>query len=203
MYLGFSSLVAACGGDSDDDGGNDDPADRCPFAACGGDVVGTWEVDSACVTIDELPMLSDDPECQDFVRDYSVDVEGTITFTTDGMTETNVTNTVNLEVDITAACWEAFSGTDLNSTACALIEANLLAEGEFSSAACSFDSGVCSCSLVRQPMTTSETGTYTIEGNELIDQDGEAAGYCVEGDELTMDIQNDEGTVILSAGRTP
>jgi hypothetical protein len=198
----LSSLAAACGGDSDDDG-KDDPSDeRCPFASCGGDVVGTWEIDSACVTIDELPMLSDDPECQDFVRDYSVDVEGTITFTADGMTQTNITNTVNIEADITAACWEAFSGTELNSVACALIEANLVAEGEFSSAVCTFDSGTCSCSLVRQPMTTNETGTYTIDGDELIDQDGEAAGYCVEGDQLTMDLPIDEGTVILSAGRS-
>jgi hypothetical protein len=203
VCLGFSGLVAGCGGDSDDDGGGDGSGERCEFEACGGDIVGTWEVDSACVTIDELPAPSDDPECQDFVRDYSAEVSGTITFTADGTTATSLTNTISLDVAVTSACWEAMSGTELTSAYCDALEAQLLAGGEFSAAACSFTSGTCLCSLVVPPTTTNETGTYTVDGNELIDQDGEAAGYCVNDDQLTMKIDNDEGTIVFSATLVP
>jgi hypothetical protein len=155
------------------------------------------------VTIDELPTISDDPACEDFVQDYSADVSGTITFTDDGMTTTSLTNTVNLDVRVTSACWEAVNGSELTSALCDALEATLLAGGQFSAAACSFSSATCLCSLVMTPTTTNETGTYTVDGNELIDQDGEAAGYCVQGDQLTLQIDNDEGTVVLSATLVP
>ena len=153
--------------------------------------------------LDEWPVPSDDPECQDFVRDYSVEVEGTITFTADGMTTTNVTSTSTLDVAVTDACWQALSGTDLTSAACDAIEAEYLSDPEFSSAGCTFSSAKCSCTLVTQPSTASETGTYGVDGDQLIDQDGEMADYCVDGDRFAMSTESTEGTVVISARRIP
>jgi len=104
---------------------------------------------------------------------------------------------------VTSACWEAMSDTELTSAYCDALEAQLLAGGDFAAAACSFSSSTCLCSLVTPPTTTNETGTYTVDGNELIDEDGEAAGYCVDGDQLSMKIVNDEGTFVFSATLVP
>ena len=61
------------------------------------------------------------------------------------------------------------------------------------SAACTLLAADCSCTLAFAPDMTMDSGRYSVEGNELTDEEG-ASPFCVEGETLTIGLQDDGGT---------
>src|SRR5262245_44254909 len=106
-----ASLVAGCGGDSEGDSDDDEQA-TCPVASCGGDVVGTWNVDSFCISFVESPIGIEEPECQDILRGFGANADGTLTFTAEGMATSNLTLQFVIDIGLTDACSQALGGTN-------------------------------------------------------------------------------------------
>src|SRR5262245_5481701 len=152
LGLGVCGVVAivltGCGGDSDDDSDEDRQA-TCPVSACGGDVVGTWNVDSFCLTFSEPPAPADAPECNDFLRDYGIEAGGTLTFTADGMSTANLTTQVRIDVAMTDACAQALGGANVTQALCDELEATYAGNtAEYESADCTFSPGACWCTVL-------------------------------------------------------
>lgn len=192
----WACLLAGCSGESEETGGDE----QCSAKACGGDVVGTWNVESFCLTFTEPPVVIDEPECRNLLHDYGVDAEGTLTFSADGMMTSNLTTTTTLEIVLTDACTQALGGTNVTSAMCDSLEAEYQSDPAYSSAGCSFLPGRCSCNIVSVPTTTSTTNPYSIDGNQLI-TGADASDYCVEGDRLTLGVVVTDGSYSIAARR--
>jgi hypothetical protein len=199
--LGFcflACLLAGCDGESDEDDGDA----QCSASVCGGDVVGTWNVESYCLTLAQPPAPDELPECQNVLRSVSVDAEGPITFTAD-MVTSNLTTTTALVLVLTDACAQALGGGNVTSTMCDSLEAQYTSNPEYSSASCRFAPGSCSCSIVTVPSTTSETNPYSISGNQILIPSAETTDYCVDGDRLSLSATGTDSSYSIVARRAP
>ena len=62
------------------------------FKACGGNLVGDWNVTGMCFDdLDALITPRAEPECKDLIRNVDVHVSGTYQFTADGHTSADLT----------------------------------------------------------------------------------------------------------------
>jgi hypothetical protein len=202
LVLGLVCAAGGCNGDGDGDG--EGGAGSCgPTMACGGDVVGEWTVQDACIDADDLFQTElSEPECADVIRGVDVSATGTYTFAADGNGSSEIT--LNLDVDAlwSEACLSALAdgaSIDLEAS-CTNIERNYLESQEFSGAACNVEGNACACLATAVPRTIQGAGRYRVEGDQLINEEnGDADLFCVEGETLTIWTTDGEtrGTLTL------
>jgi hypothetical protein len=163
--------------------------------ACGGDVVGTWNVGGGCMAISgEVDLSGLGTDCKSSPVTGTVRVTGTFTAKADG-TYTDETMTTGQEtLDLPKACL-TLSGTE---TSCKRIGGPLKSVG-WSAVTCVDNATTmgCTCTatveqtgglgLVRPSAPTS--GPYTVADNVLSLSDGikdTAYSFCVQGTMLTV-----------------
>jgi len=205
---------AGAGGTPGGTGGG--PATCSNVTPCGGDVVGTWDVTSSCLTVSgDMNMSSFGLGCTSAPVTGSLQVAGTWTADADGTYSDNTTTTGEEQIDLPGECLSV-SGT---CTTCSRISAPLSSVG-FASVSCvdnpngsPSECGTgCTCSatvdqaggLGVAPTFPSASGTYTVAGGTLTITEGEQEySYCVSGNTLTMTPQSGDrtgtltGTVVL------
>ncbi len=173
---------------------------------CGGNVVGTWNVTSSCLTVSgDLDLSNLGLGCASALVTGSLRVTGTWTANGNGTYSDNTTTTGTEIVELPTECLNV-SGT---RTTCERIGAPLSAVG-FASVNCTTNpaTGGCTCpATIDQaggigvaPMYPSASGTYTTAGSVLTITAGEQEySYCVSGTTLTMTPQSvgRTGTVVL------
>jgi hypothetical protein len=163
--------VAGCGG-----GGSPDACGR--VEPCGGDLVGTWRLSSACSTQPALPAKLCAAAT---VKHSSFEVSGTATFGADGTYGISATTWGTIEVSVPASC---LTGGDVTSSCTQLalqapanIGAQCLASGDG-----------CFCTFVIPSHDVAEAGTYAANGSMLTAAPPgglvDGAAYCVAGDRL-------------------
>jgi hypothetical protein len=199
--LAAACLATACS-DSNDDGGS-----CASFSACGGDVQGSWQLDSICAVglVEQLnsQVAAQHPECDGTYKTASIDVEGTVAF--DATTQTpNLVMTIDTRLTLTADCLSAQADRTvvLSDSIC-----SLFAQGASSTDAdktattqCTFTGGNCECDVhISSPTGTAEP--YTISGTTIVSGSESPADYCVQGDTLTLHGENDAMTMTYSAHR--
>jgi hypothetical protein len=164
----------------DDDAGDDDTGDDpCDFAACGGDLTGTWDYVSSCPT--GAPPQSPFPDCEGGTYDVVFTVSGWMSFEAGGAWSQELTRQADYHAVLTAAC---IASEGLGT--CADIHANL-----FSSVGTCDDDGAAGC-LCTGPFLAEQvipgTGTWSssgdrwsvsLDGGPTIDGD-----FCVSGDTM-------------------
>jgi hypothetical protein len=159
-------------------GGSDVAGGMCPtMQPCGGIVAGTWAITGACI---------------DFTLDLGVTCPG---LTSSGRT-TN-TGSVTFNADLTYDETFTVSGTlryrypssCLSGRTCAEQQDTLLQAGSamaaFTSVACQSSGAECDCEGVVAPVSRTESGTYSVEGEILTTVHGRTTDrtrYCVAGD---------------------
>jgi hypothetical protein len=173
------------GGDPfSDDSGLGDPAwvdvdvltdgTTCPpLLACGGDVVGTWDVTGACF---ELPIEDELSRCPGAaITRREGRARGRVTF--DGAFARRVAQSeVLVEITVPAVCAAVVP--------CATIESTLRSGGAPDSACVSEASGACRCAA-RQVTAIDDADGYRIEGNQIVSATlGRRWDYCIEGTSL-------------------
>ncbi|MBX7191652.1 MAG: hypothetical protein K1X94_06325 [Sandaracinaceae bacterium] len=173
------------GGDPfSDDGGLGDPAwasvdvltdgTACPeLVACGGDVVGTWDVTGGCF---ELPIEMGLSRCPGAaVTSTDGRARGRVTF--DGVRAHRVAQSeVVVEVSVPEVC-ATFAG------GCGAIQ-TLLRMNAPDSACVTEASGDCRCAA-RQITAIDDADAYTIEGNQIVSATlGRRWDYCIDGTSL-------------------
>jgi hypothetical protein len=154
----------------------------CSFTPCGGDLLGSWTIQTAClasILVPNCPGAALDPK--------DVTVTGNFTFGSDG----------TLAIDIaTSGTWQGLvppscvAGTDCPSIAVTLFQPNA------PPATCTSNAdGGCTCS---SPATPTQTGSrpYRISGTTAA-----SMSFCVQDDVLKL--MNEAGTVFVSRRAPP
>lgn len=161
-----SVLPDAGGGGSDGGPDTEYPinvtfSDRCPFEACGGNVVGHWRYSSVCLP---PPNFSACPTAM--VRATGTGRGGVV------ITSTNITRniTVNIVTTVTipAIC--------LAGTSCMEVQ-SALRSGGYPDATCAMSGANCECTFSQTSNINDDT-TYTTSGNTLTTGTGQTYEYC-------------------------
>ncbi|RLB54575.1 MAG: hypothetical protein DRJ42_08720 [Deltaproteobacteria bacterium] len=195
--------LGACDGDgAATDGGAADAADAVPpsdaavadaycpvvdYAACGGDLTGTWAFRSLCpddpaaaAALCEHP-YDDRAECVGAGNEAVCDGThtGTLTFNADGTVDIDTTVTLVGTWSFTDACLAAAVTTGTTPE-------ERCANFGNGRATCTYEG---SCTCVGDPIVEADTNTatYAVVGDELTIGDDPPASYCIAGDLLTMD----------------
>ncbi len=159
---------------------------ECEFTACGGDAVGTWTLDSACVDIDDNPFAEQCPTATFTIEltgaTGSLEIGGDASYTVDFHFTGALSYTLPAACGVPANCADMSDAE--NGTTCAVA-----AGGDG-----------CTCT---QPITDDnqvpETGTYTTDGNTITTTSSEAgstpsvAEYCVDGNVLKVRFSSGSG----------
>lgn len=197
-------VLVGCGGSSEDD---DDSGSCANAAACGGDIVGAWQISSTCLTFDFSTMSNDECPGQT-TRVVDWDMTGNFNFRADLTYSANATQSGTVVTTLPASCLTR-QGITLT---CAQLEGSLqanLADSGFSSATCGVSAGNgCACTVTTLPQSSNASGTYSTSGAGVLTQTpaGDApdsSNYCVKGSTLTVsptasDMSNVTGSVTLT-----
>ena len=189
-YLLLPTLVfaSACKGESDD------PLTQCVnLEACGGELEGTFTVETLCYP-DGEPSIPPDDMCPEQTAELlSSDASGSITFESDGTYSSDLTTTIRYELTTPLSC---LGGMEAG---CQAAEALLLAAGL--SGGCSVEGENCVCDLSATG-GGQDVGTFQTSGNAvtMTSAGGEVSTgeYCVEGGRLgyLTEDTDDEGNTI-------
>lgn len=153
-----------------------------PLVPCGGDVVGTWEVEDGCIEAPIPPELEEMCEGSMILSAVGT-ARGRVVF--DGTTARRVAQSiVEVELEVGGIC--AF--------ACETTVEMMLRE-QVPDADCTGGFGGCTCtgSIVTE---IDDGDAYTLSGNEIVSTSGKRWLYCVEGDGLRYE-DNTPDTVEL------
>ena len=176
--------------------------------ACGGNVVGTWNVSASCLKLSgalDLPTAGLDPRsCTSAPLTGTLSVTGSLTINADETYTDNTTTTGSAHVDLAAGCL-LISGTKIDCKGAA----TALEAAGFRPATCTVAAtgGGCSCDgMVNQtggigiPTPIPGTsGNYLAAGNTLTlttDSGNTTHSYCSAGTTLTLTPQSPNTTVI-------
>lgn len=174
------------------DGGLGDPASidltfsgKCAlFTPCGGDVVGTWDYNAGCVSD---PWAAARKNCQALtVKNQKGTVKGRITFTSTTVTR-DVTTAFSASLTLPASCFPS-------PPVCTNLETGL--KQVFNSATCTAAAGGCDCDVATTQSVKGSGTNYTIQGNQIVLQDGNKYDYCIKGSTL-------QSTHVAGAGVEP
>jgi hypothetical protein len=183
LYLVLLSACFACGGESDDDG---DLAICSGFQACGGDLVGQWDIESICVFARTQQLA---PECPQATLTYSeVSASGEVTFDESGGYAPEELLEASARVSMPSAC-TAQGSCDAFARA---VEADAAMDGAELSVTCVTSGDTCHCEIEMR-CRRQVPGSYEVSGNILFIDSHEAQEYCVTGD--TLRVQDEDWVV--------
>jgi hypothetical protein len=158
---------------------------------CGGDVVGTWNVTSSCLTLpNNLNVALVGLGCASVpITSSSLQTTGTYTAKADGTFTDNTTTKGSVSFPLAPACLSISSVP----TTCDRMSGIFAALG-WTMATCTDTNGQCSCALSTDqkgglgfvsPVATA-TGRYTVANNTLTTNDGLEYSYCAAGNQLSV-----------------
>ena len=177
-FAAVLSLVGACGGG--------DGVSCGTFAACGGDLVGTWTLEATCGADDLAP-----PEiCPTATVTSNVTQSGTVSFGADNVYTENITSSGSGTVTFPASCLSEFQITSCDQLSSA--EDGVTCTGNPSSS--------CACNVTIDE-TSNNTGTYTTSGNTVTTTTGDGTTvieYCVDGSTMKARQQGDTIFIVFS-----
>lgn len=191
------ALVASCGGDS---GGG-----TCGHApACGGNIVGSWQITSSCITVDvsQVSLMTD---CAgETAAAVGWAITGSVTYKADMTYASTSTITGKVVIGLPASCLTTQGLTLTCDQLTQLLQPDLATQG-FQSGQCVSSGGGCSCTLAIIPMSGVANGTYsTTAAGVLTELDSggatpDVSDYCVSGAKLTLSPHAGSGMMAQQA----
>ncbi len=185
-------VAVGCGGDDGGGDGNGGAASGCSsdFNACGGDLIGSWQITSLCLENPEqmLDTTGLPPACSDMVPDFDYRPEGTLVFGEDGTGTIDITLVADAVIVITEQCLAAQVGSDVTVSAsvCNVMESSFDSTSVFQGGSCELAGNGCRCLMTTVEQSFGSGGSYRIEGNEIVEDTGEREAFCVVGNTLTV-----------------
>jgi hypothetical protein len=185
IALVFATISAGCGVDDDDS--SDSPGGggaKCTVTpACGGEIVGDWQITGFCPDTSKVPpQLAE--LCDSATLDYDAPVvSGSLSFKSD-MTSTQSTMAKGTGyLVLPADCLKQ------DSLTCAQAQQLINSSSGASPVTCTASNGGCRCALAIDE-SPSTMGTYTTSGSKamLKAKDELTSDYCVKGSELTLTL---------------
>lgn len=173
------------------------------FSACGGDVTGTWQVQSVDFRDDLFDGIDDglpDACSGGFRGATATGNDASMTFEA-GVATAEGSLVVSVEFRYGSRCIEALSEgaltqatTELCEGMGAALDESAKEDDPSNSGSCRLVSGGCDCTM-KMTEDISSVDSYSQEGSTLIIEESEV-DYCVSGNELTL--QDEESTIKLS-----
>jgi len=180
----FAVLIALAGCGVACGGANSASSESCQAApTCGGDLSGSWQIDSECLSIDS-PF--EQPECQAAIRDVSVAVSGTVRYAASGTDSSAGTQTSNVSYQFAATerystpCLKALGFEGPSADACHGLE--LLWSGAVS-VSCAPQAEACQCDSA-DAQTNTESEAFTLAGHQIVTDGEDPVDYCRSGNRL-------------------
>lgn len=194
-----TSSVIACG---DSDGNSLDACE--PIEPCGGELVGSWRVESSCSARTEeraIDTLEEElpPECNESLQSAESDSSDlSLTFGADGTLTIAGSASLRLEYTFNDSCLAAlYPGLgSASADTCNQLGpdmAGAMPSGLINTASCTFASGGCACAFAFAP-DVSTSGPYTAANGQLTVED-QSLAYCVSGDELRLGVPSLGGSI--------
>lgn len=161
------------------------PTPDCGLTACGGDLIGQWQVTSGCVQ--DLALIQD---CPAVGLRIASQASGSLSFGADQSYAFDWSLQGEVRVDIPISC--------TGNAACTDVGASI-------GAAC-LDAGAgCSCSTSLQAGHVMGSGSYVSEGSAFTTSDNgveDSFDYCVLGDTLKFAVHESNGaSTVIGATR--
>jgi hypothetical protein len=167
LALAIPLLLTACG----DDG---DSVDCSAFAACGGDVVGSWDYAGSCP--------GENTFCPGATVESQPSIEGTFTFNADGTYTAMGTLNGTARSRIPGSCLTGVTSCDQLS---------------FEDQTCTGDiASACTCTTTYNNEQSNESGSYTTAGTTITLAGEDPSPYCVSGNTLRIDTGG--GIIVLT-----
>jgi hypothetical protein len=191
-----------CGGDSGSSGS------ACDISGCGGDIKGTWDVTSICVSAANLSVPSTGIAACDAVARAAVSTAKVvpmpmmITFTD---TDYTLSGTAEFQFQFvyTKECLSAQGGSGATQATCNALQMGLGNAGLMGT--CTLSGETCACNAT-ETMPVNEHQTFQIQGTKLVSTN-ESAPFCVMGDTAQFSSSNSQigGSFSLkrAAAQTP
>jgi hypothetical protein len=187
--------MAGCGSGDGDGGGS------CSVgAACGGDIVGTWNFSKYCINT----MMAAGNFCPTATVDTSDLVPtGTAQFTASMTYMVNVTLSGTFRLTLPSECLIqqgiTFTCDQLNQSYQMVIAQP---DSPFTSASCTAGGGGCRCNFGFRSTASTESGTYTIAGDAVTmtnaaDGMADTLGYCATPNSLELIASEMAGGILL------
>jgi hypothetical protein len=180
-------LLGGCSS-SNNNGGGGGPAVCNNFMACGGNIVGTWNVTNACgpgTTFTQKGFLMGCDASS--ITATITGASGMLTFNADMSYMTSLTQTLNSMATIPKSCLTA-------GASCSALETALKQQMGVTSATCTDDGTNCNCAI-GQTATPMESGTYTTSGSMLTTTatggTAQSVQYCVSGNQVSFSAPSD------------
>jgi len=167
--------------------------DHCAeVGPCGGDLVGTWQFTTGCLTAaGEEVLHRTTSDCPGGSLDFeSIDTRGTITFNADGTyAVTKFGIQVMAKYVMPVAC--------ISGGSCEAEQASLQRTGNFEAVSCS-GSDICTCDATTPRSAATETGEYFVyEDQVVLSGIGGGDYYCVDGNVFHFFIASSDGFDIV------
>jgi len=166
----------------------------CPITPCGGNVVGTWQVTTACA--DWLVDPATTGDCPTAKSINNLQKTGTYTYGADGKFSWQVTSGGTTTVTLPASCI-------VGITACSALEAVFTPDKGYQSGKCTGTASVsCTCTAKLTDAPDQGSGMYTVSGTQLtaiLGSDTSTSSYCVQGNRLTTQYATDKVVTNITA----
>jgi hypothetical protein len=181
-------LLVACGGKKSGE------QDGCgEVRACGGDVLGSWQVDALCpdpATATQLLGTQLPADCQDAVQSVELPSYDLTLEYTASTRKLSGTAALNATLSLSATCIAAVTRVQLTLTdsLCSLVATaaapQLRTNLPDAMLTCKLAETQCACDLTGT-LTLSSTANYTVSDNQVVEGDN-GQDYCVSGDKLAL-----------------
>src|SRR5664280_568897 len=157
------------------------------FTACGGDVTGTWALQSICaqssLTDAVNTQYTSGPDCGSVCTSASLTASGTVTYASPSVSSSESFQFVE-SLAFGDVCFGELKGTTLSDSTCQTGGSDFAG-----SASCALSLSTCICQA-SQTITDSVT-TYAISGNDIVEYgpnnpQGLTIEYCVTGNTMTQ-----------------
>jgi hypothetical protein len=186
-------------------GGSSSSASCGSQTACGGNVVGTWKVESSCSSTSSsyrpfaIPSSGEKPNfCSSTLSASGLTVSGTLTFGSDSTYSFTLVEGGSIRYTVPSWCptgLAELAQAGANGASCSALGADV-------GMSCQASGGNCLCDLKLVTQTDNESGTYSVAGTNLtlMPTTGGAAttnGFCATSSELHVSEVDDTGMVVV------
>lgn len=185
LLLGLSLGSLSCGDDADDGLG----AFCTDVAPCGGDPTGTWEGAAFCADFTSLAEAQGLPAgCERSLLVENVTLDTTLIISSTDWAE-NGNIIVDWRFNFDSTCVAAYTEQALDDvgTFCDLFPSAIQGtEGNiFEDLSCAVSDDTCRCTAVQRAAVDTATA-ITVEGNNIVEANGQTSGFCQTGDQLSV-----------------
>jgi hypothetical protein len=198
------------------------------FTDCGGDIVGTWNINGMCNSMVSASNLVGNPGCPKTVTSYEMLANGTLSFASDG---SYVQSMISWGSVVAQSCGHTISNcvtepdceakrnesqgtykcqsTCTYTTICQVPTPKDMYFGyAVDDTTCTGSNESCECVIGLYPSTKESRGTFTADANtvtmtSLTGPSPAPFQYCVQGDTLDISLASEEGSAIVTARRSP